>query len=118
MLLLFKISGLLKKSGPSRIVFTSSWLAFTNNLTEANLNEPKSFFTYSNSKACNVISADGFAKRLKGTNVTTYSVHPGVVNTKIFGQINNQKSNEAYVTIISNLLYSTILPIYGKVRTY
>ena len=35
------------------------------------------FMAYCNSKLCNVLFTHELAKRLKGTNVTCYSVHPG-----------------------------------------
>lgn len=35
------------------------------------------FQAYCNSKLCNVLFTHELAKRLKGTNVTCYSVHPG-----------------------------------------
>lgn len=36
------------------------------------------FQAYCNSKLCNVLFTHELAKRLKGTNVTCYSVHPGI----------------------------------------
>ncbi|XP_034432424.1 dehydrogenase/reductase SDR family member 13-like [Hippoglossus hippoglossus] len=41
------------------------------------------FMAYCNSKLCNVLFTHELAKRLKGTNVTCYSVHPGVVRTEL-----------------------------------
>ncbi|KAK2823189.1 hypothetical protein Q7C36_019789 [Tachysurus vachellii] len=41
------------------------------------------FQAYCNSKLCNVLFTHEMAKRLKGTNVTCYSVHPGVVRTEL-----------------------------------
>ncbi|XP_053372371.1 dehydrogenase/reductase SDR family member 13a.2 [Clarias gariepinus] len=41
------------------------------------------FQAYCNSKLCNVLFTHELAKRLKGTNVTCYSVHPGVVKTEL-----------------------------------
>ncbi|KAE8289562.1 Dehydrogenase/reductase SDR family member 13 [Larimichthys crocea] len=41
------------------------------------------FQAYCNSKLCNVLFTHELAKRLKGTNVTCYSVHPGVVRTEL-----------------------------------
>lgn len=35
------------------------------------------FQAYCNSKLCNVLFTHELAKRLKGTNITCYSVHPG-----------------------------------------
>ncbi|TSM28201.1 Dehydrogenase/reductase SDR family member 13 [Bagarius yarrelli] len=41
------------------------------------------FQAYCNSKLCNVLFTHELAKRLKGTNVTCYSVHPGIVKTEL-----------------------------------
>ena len=38
------------------------------------------------SKLCNVLHANELARRLAGTNVTTYSLHPGGVATDIWGR--------------------------------
>lgn len=103
----------MKKSAPSRIVFTSSWFSFFNNLTEENLNKPKINYIYHNSKVCNIISSDGFAKKLKGTGVTSYSVHPGAVNTNIFAKLDNENHNKFLTNFI---MYKVILPIFAKVR--
>lgn len=39
---------------------------------------------YGNAKVCNILFTRELAERLKGSNVTTYSVHPGAVETDIF----------------------------------
>ncbi|CAH0554627.1 unnamed protein product [Brassicogethes aeneus] len=83
---------LLKKSAPSRIVFTSSILAFQHNLTEENMNpinyNPTSTYAstnvYSNTKFCCLVVANEFAKRLERFGVTCNSLHPGTVRTNIF----------------------------------
>ncbi|KAK7120766.1 hypothetical protein R3I94_020678 [Phoxinus phoxinus] len=41
------------------------------------------FQAYCNSKLCNALFTHELAKRMKGTNVTCYSVHPGVVKTEL-----------------------------------
>ncbi|KAI1903659.1 hypothetical protein AGOR_G00029480 [Albula goreensis] len=41
------------------------------------------FQAYCNSKLCNVLFTHELAKRLKDTNVTCYSVHPGIVRTEL-----------------------------------
>ncbi|XP_078134457.1 dehydrogenase/reductase SDR family member 13-like [Sander vitreus] len=41
------------------------------------------FQAYCNSKLCNMLFTHELAKRLKGSNVTCYSVHPGVVRTEL-----------------------------------
>jgi retinol dehydrogenase 12 len=46
-------------------------------------NNYHTFNAYSNSKLCNVLFTRELAHRLKGSNVTTYAVHPGVIMTEI-----------------------------------
>ncbi|KAM3849850.1 dehydrogenase/reductase SDR family member 13-like [Diretmus argenteus] len=41
------------------------------------------FHAYCNSKLCNVLFTHELAKRLAGSNITCYSVHPGVVRTEL-----------------------------------
>lgn len=41
------------------------------------------FQAYCSSKLCNVLFTHELAKRLRGTNVTCYSVHPGIVRTEL-----------------------------------
>ena len=44
---------------------------------------------YANSKLANVLFSAELAKRLKGTQVSTYSLHPGVVDTEIWRALPN-----------------------------
>ncbi|XP_068897931.1 retinol dehydrogenase 12-like [Tenebrio molitor] len=90
-LLTHLLIGLLKKSVAGRIVFTSSLLAFTNNLSLKNLNfdseKPNYFdrhFVYGNSKLSMIMAADTLAEKLKGTGVTVNSIHPMLVKTPLF----------------------------------
>ncbi|KAG5895098.1 hypothetical protein JTB14_036373 [Gonioctena quinquepunctata] len=87
-LLTHLLLGLLKKSSPSRIIFTGSLSAFMSKLNLRNLNPPeeerKMSSMYSNSKICQNIAAKCFARKLEGTGVTAYSFHPGIVRSNIF----------------------------------
>ncbi|KAL1266384.1 hypothetical protein QQF64_002059 [Cirrhinus molitorella] len=83
----------LKESGPSRIVTVSSnahwWgkIDFDCINTHKDLGLGKSAVAimrlYGHSKLCNVLFTYELAKRLKGTNVTCYSLHPGAIKTEI-----------------------------------
>ncbi|XP_049918537.1 dehydrogenase/reductase SDR family member 13-like [Epinephelus moara] len=83
----------LKASGPSRVVTVSSVtykmgkvdfncltthrdVALGNTMFHLNLK-------YSHSKLCNILFTHELAKRLQGTDVTCYSVHPGAIRTEI-----------------------------------
>ncbi|XP_044740010.1 retinol dehydrogenase 12-like [Chrysoperla carnea] len=75
---------LLKKSAPSRIVTVSSMGHKSSSLDSDNLNKPRSDdLNYFNSKLCNILMSNELARKLDGTNVTSNSLHPGVVHTEI-----------------------------------
>lgn len=77
----------LKECGPSRVVTVSSMCHDFGNIDFNLLRAHKEFGTgnsfmdvlwiYSNSKLCNVLFTHELAKRLEGTQVTCYSLHPG-----------------------------------------
>jgi len=77
---------LLKESAPSRIVNVSSD-AHTNgriNFEDLDLAHNYSGFkAYAQSKLANILFTSELHNRLKGTGVTAYALHPGVVSTPI-----------------------------------
>jgi NAD(P)-dependent dehydrogenase (short-subunit alcohol dehydrogenase family) len=77
---------LLKKSTPSRIIHISS-IAHTNGrLDLENLQGEKRFDpygAYALSKLALILMSKELSERLKGTNVTSNALHPGVINTKL-----------------------------------
>ncbi len=78
---------LIKKSAPARIVSVSSNAHNTANLNFGDLQAEKSYTSfgrYGASKLANIYFTKELSKRLEGTGVTTYAVHPGVVNTQFF----------------------------------
>ncbi|XP_044267585.1 retinol dehydrogenase 11-like [Tribolium madens] len=78
---------LLKKSAPSRIVNVSSAgakRAFDFNVEKITTHGKD----YVNSKLCNIFFTQELARRLEGTGVTAYSLHPGLVKTNIFDSVN------------------------------
>ncbi|XP_072048016.1 retinol dehydrogenase 12-like [Amphiura filiformis] len=84
----------LKKCSPSRVVMVSS--NYYEHIQTAIDFKPKSpdglrypgLNDYAYSKAANVMFTRELARRLKGTGVTAYSVHPGNVNTNIIVENN------------------------------
>lgn len=77
---------LLKKSAPSRIVNVSSLAHETGKIhfDDINLDENYNPHTsYLQSKLANVLFNHELAVRLKGTGVTTYALHPGVIRTEL-----------------------------------
>ncbi|XP_066504996.1 dehydrogenase/reductase (SDR family) member 13 like 1 [Hoplias malabaricus] len=83
----------LKECAPSRVINVSSHghsigtIDFNCINTHKRLGMGSSnmdiFKTYCHSKLCNVLFTHELAKRLKGTNVTCYSLHPGSVKSEL-----------------------------------
>ncbi|KAM6946029.1 dehydrogenase/reductase SDR family member 13-like [Aplochiton taeniatus] len=104
----------LKECGPSRIVNVSSAAhnvgAVDFNLlnTHKELGIGQSFTkclqTYSNSKLCNVLFTHELAKKLQGTQVTCYSLHPGFIKTEL----------TRYASDFSVLLFTPAMMLFSK----
>ncbi|KAJ8403348.1 hypothetical protein AAFF_G00351200 [Aldrovandia affinis] len=83
----------LKECGPSRVINVASkahefgTVDFNCLSTHKELGVGDSFLQmfrlYSHSKLCNLLFTHELAKRLQGTGVTCYSLHPGTVRTKL-----------------------------------
>ncbi|XP_028856230.1 dehydrogenase/reductase SDR family member 13b.1 [Denticeps clupeoides] len=81
----------LKQAGESRVINVSALLHELGSVDFATLNTHKdlvtgqsnwhSFMAYCHSKLCNVLFTRELANRLEGTGVTSYSLHPGVIDT-------------------------------------
>ncbi|CAG2240970.1 RDH12 [Mytilus edulis] len=79
---------LIKKSAPSRIINVSSFAhVFTGPLDFDDIAKREKSYSeiraYSQSKLCNILFTKQLASRLTGTGVTTYSLHPGSINTEL-----------------------------------
>ena len=79
-------------SGPARIINVSSASHYqAKDIDWAALRKPTRTVTamheYSISKLCNVLFTKELARRLEGTKVTTYAVHPGVVATDVWRKV-------------------------------
>ncbi|XP_056283221.1 retinol dehydrogenase 12 isoform X1 [Pseudoliparis swirei] len=78
--------GLMKRSAPARVVVVSSlahnfgWIRFHDLHSQGSYN---SGLAYCQSKLANVLFTRELARRLKGTDVTVNSVHPGTVNSDL-----------------------------------
>ncbi|CAI9620445.1 unnamed protein product [Staurois parvus] len=87
-LLTYLLLDRLKQCTPSRIVVLASNAHKWGRINFKNLNPAgetwlEMFRTYSDSKLANVLFARELANQLQGTEVTCYSVHPGVVLTNL-----------------------------------
>lgn len=78
----------LKAAGKARVISLSSMAhksAKSLDLSDINYEkaEYKSWGSYARSKLCNILFARELGKRLEGTGISTYSLHPGGVRTQI-----------------------------------
>ncbi|KAM7376463.1 hypothetical protein PAMP_006194 [Pampus punctatissimus] len=71
------------------------------------------FQAYCSSKLCNVLFTHELAKRLKGTKVTCYSVHPGVVKTELSRHVSLWQ--KVFIEPIARLLF--LDPVAGAQTT-
>uniref|UniRef100_A0A3B4A7X4 Dehydrogenase/reductase (SDR family) member 13a, duplicate 3 n=1 Tax=Periophthalmus magnuspinnatus TaxID=409849 RepID=A0A3B4A7X4_9GOBI len=72
----------LKQCAPSRIVTLASIAHYGGHIDFSLLDQTKDV-DYSTSKLCNMLFTRELANRLEGTNVSCFSVHPGLVRTKL-----------------------------------
>lgn len=88
----------IKKSDQGRIVNVSSKGHYKGFLYFKDLNRSKKYVglaAYAQSKLANVLFANDLTRKLKGTNVTANSLHPGVVKTAI-----GDKNNNSWVGLV------------------
>ncbi|XP_008306374.1 retinol dehydrogenase 12-like [Cynoglossus semilaevis] len=85
---------LIKRSTPARIVNLSSMAHSWGVINLDDINSEKSYSdvkAYSQSKLANVLFTRSLAKRLEGTGVTVYAVHPGVVQTDLWRHLSSPR---------------------------
>ncbi|XP_070842549.1 retinol dehydrogenase 11-like [Chaetodon trifascialis] len=78
---------LIKRSAPARIITVSSMAHSYGSINLDDINSEKSYNkrgAYCQSKLANVLFIRLLAKKLEGTGVTTYSLHPGVIQTELW----------------------------------
>lgn len=86
-LLTYLLLDLIKRSAPSRIVVVASVAHTWTGLRLDDINSERSYDTmkaYGQSKLANVLFARSLAKRLQGTGVSVFSLHPGVVQSDLW----------------------------------
>lgn len=103
--LMFLFIDLLKKSKPSRIINVSSCSASNASFTLDLDKFVENFSNYELSKLCNILFTIELARRLEGTGVTAYSLHPGVIKTEIM------RYSGSFLKIASDIFFA----LYGKV---
>ncbi|XP_018609724.1 retinol dehydrogenase 12 isoform X3 [Scleropages formosus] len=86
-LLTYLLMDLIKRSAPARIVNVSSTAHTWGAINLDDINSEKSYDAkkaYGQSKLANILYTRSLAKRLEGTGVTAYSLHPGVVQSELW----------------------------------
>ncbi|KAK8766191.1 retinol dehydrogenase 13-like [Amblyomma americanum] len=76
----------IKAAAPSRVVNVSSVAHMRGKINYADFNSDQDYNpadAYNQSKLANVLFTTELAQRLKGTGVSVFAVHPGIVNTEI-----------------------------------
>ncbi len=106
-LLTVLLCDLVRKSAPARVITVSSAVHLGATLDFGNLQGERKFSgyaAYSLSKLGNILVARELAERLRGTRVTSNSLHPGTVNTKLlrmgFGGMGGQPPGEGAATSV------------------
>nr|XP_054757922.1 retinol dehydrogenase 13-like [Lytechinus pictus] len=86
-LLTNRLLNVLKASSPSRVIIVSSALHKRGHLDFSKLNPDKKEYnkakSYADSKLANVLFGKELSRRLSGQGVTSYTLHPGVINTEL-----------------------------------
>ncbi|XP_066532373.1 retinol dehydrogenase 12 isoform X2 [Hoplias malabaricus] len=86
-LLTYLLLDLIKRSAPARIVNVASVAHTWGSIRLDDINSEKSYAprrAYGQSKLANILCTRSLARRLQGTGVTVYSLHPGVVCTELW----------------------------------
>ncbi|XP_048030705.1 retinol dehydrogenase 12 [Megalobrama amblycephala] len=108
-LLTYLLLDLLKKSTPSRIVNVASVAHTWGSIHLDDINSEKGYSprrAYGQSKLANILCTRSLAKRLQGSRVTVYSLHPGVVQSELFRNLS--KPVQIAVKVFSPFTKTTV----------
>ncbi|XP_056104786.1 retinol dehydrogenase 12 isoform X2 [Rhinichthys klamathensis goyatoka] len=108
-LLTYLLLDLLKKSTPSRIINVASVAHTWDSIHLDDINSEKGYSprrAYGQSKLANILCTRSLAKRLQGSGVTVYSLHPGVVQSELFRNLS--KPVQIAVKVFSPFTKTTI----------
>ncbi|XP_062898422.1 retinol dehydrogenase 12-like isoform X1 [Mobula hypostoma] len=90
-LLTYLLIDLLKRSTPARIINVSSVAHKMGTIQFDDLNSEKSYSSvkaYGQSKLANILFTRKLARKLEGTSVSVFALHPGVVRTELARHLN------------------------------
>ncbi|XP_062377522.1 retinol dehydrogenase 12 [Sardina pilchardus] len=91
-LLTFLLLDLIKRSTPARIVNVASVAHTWGGIQLDDINSEKSYNArraYGQSKLANILCTRSLARRLQGSGVTVYALHPGVVQTELWRHVSS-----------------------------
>ncbi|KAG7455428.1 hypothetical protein MATL_G00256720 [Megalops atlanticus] len=90
-LLTYLLLDLIRRSAPARILNVSSMAHTWGTINLDDINSEKRYNdrrAYGQSKLANILFSRSLAKRLEGTGVTVYALHPGIVQTELGRHLN------------------------------
>lgn len=99
---------LLKKSTPSRIITIASKAHYFIDINKDDLYLDKSYNSleaYAQSKLANMLFTRELAYRLKGTGVSAFSLHPGIIHTDLSRHLESGKLQFLWPHLIHPLLH-------------
>ncbi|CAG2104906.1 unnamed protein product [Medioppia subpectinata] len=114
---------LLKKAPAGRIVTVSSAAHIIGKIHLDNINLRNGIynkaFSYGQSKLANVLFSRELAKRLRHSNINTYSLHPGAIDTDFVRHIENPNTQEGVGAAIKRWYKRNLLmtPLMGSQTT-
>ncbi|CAG2109543.1 unnamed protein product [Medioppia subpectinata] len=114
---------LLKKAPAGRIVTVSSAAHIIGKIHLDNINLRNGIydkaFSYGQSKLANVLFSRELAKRLRHSNINTYSLHPGAIDTDFVRHIENSDTGEGVGAAIKRWYKRNLLmtPLMGSQTT-
>ncbi|XP_033733806.1 retinol dehydrogenase 12-like [Pecten maximus] len=109
-----------KKSAPARIINVSSTAHYRGKINFDDINGDNNYSSmaaYSQSKLANVLFTKELDRRLQGTGVTTYTLHPGVINTELVRHVEAWISPLLFKVIFRPLQIFLKTPVQGAQTT-
>ncbi len=110
-----------KAAAPSRIVTVSSMTHQQGRIAFDNLQGERRYTTYAAygaSKLANVLFANELAERLQGTGVTSNSLHPGVIGTKMLRDHYGMDGDSVESGATTSVYLATSPEVEGVTRAY
>ncbi|XP_073687338.1 retinol dehydrogenase 12 [Garra rufa] len=120
-LLTYLLLDLLKKSAPCRIISVASMAHTWGSIHLDDINSEKGYSprrAYGQSKLANILCTRSLAKRLQGSGVTVYSLHPGVVQSELFRNLSKpvQIAFKVFSPFTKNTIQGAQTTIYCAVE--